>query len=207
MRFVEIQFDANGRISGAAIRTYLLEPSRVVQITDPERNYHCFYQLCASGRDAEKYKLGHPSHFYYLNQSMTYELDEVNSAEEYMKTRRAMDIVGISQEEQEAIFRTLAAILHVGNIEFSPGKEHDSSVVKDQKSSFNVQMAANLFMSSEKRVSAVAISNDGLFVCFADKFGVVWFVDLDGFHENQALAGNKAAPILAHYGSIITSLV
>ncbi|KAL6965712.1 hypothetical protein U1Q18_036766, partial [Sarracenia purpurea var. burkii] len=49
-KFVEIQFDANGRISGAAIRTYLLERSRVVQITDPERNYHCFYQLCASAR-------------------------------------------------------------------------------------------------------------------------------------------------------------
>lgn len=49
-KFVEIQFDANGRISGAAIRTYLLERSRVVRITDPERNYHCFYQLCASGK-------------------------------------------------------------------------------------------------------------------------------------------------------------
>jgi myosin-5 len=47
---VEIQFDASGRISGAAIRTYLLERSRVVQITDPERNFHCFYQLCASGK-------------------------------------------------------------------------------------------------------------------------------------------------------------
>lgn len=49
-KFVEIQFNASGKISGAAIRTYLLERSRVVQITDPERNYHCFYQLCASGR-------------------------------------------------------------------------------------------------------------------------------------------------------------
>lgn len=46
---MEIQFDANGRISGAAIRTYLLERSRVVKIADRERNYHCFYQLCASG--------------------------------------------------------------------------------------------------------------------------------------------------------------
>ncbi|KAF3446114.1 hypothetical protein FNV43_RR11293 [Rhamnella rubrinervis] len=145
-KFVEIQFDANGRISGAAIRTYLLERSRVVQITDPERNYHCFYQLCASGRDAEKYKLGHPSDFHYLNQSRMYELDGVSNAEEYLKTRRAMDIVGISHEDQEAIFRTLAAILHLGNIEFSPGKEHDSSVLKDQKSSFHMQMAANLFM-------------------------------------------------------------
>ncbi|XP_010261885.1 PREDICTED: myosin-15 isoform X3 [Nelumbo nucifera] len=145
-KFVEIQFDANGRISGAAIRTYLLERSRVVQITDPERNYHCFYQLCASGKDAEKYKLDTPSKFYYLNQSKTYDLDGVSNAEEYMKTRRAMDIVGISLDDQEAIFRTLAAILHLGNIEFSPGKEHDSSTIKDQKSSFHLQMAANLFM-------------------------------------------------------------
>ncbi|KAA3490398.1 Myosin-J heavy chain [Gossypium australe] len=144
-KFVEIQFDANGRISGAAVRTYLLERSRVVQITDPERNYHCFYQLCASGKDAEKYKLGHPSHFHYLNQSKTYDLEGVSNAEEYMKTRRAMDIVGISHEEQEAIFRTLAAILHLGNVEFSPGREHDSSVVKDQKSTFHMQMAADLF--------------------------------------------------------------
>ncbi|XP_062101076.1 myosin-15 [Humulus lupulus] len=145
-KFVEIQFDANGRISGAAIRTYLLERSRVVQITDPERNYHCFYHLCASGRDAEKYKLGHPSHFHYLNQSKIYELDGVSNAEEYIKTRRAMDIVGISHEDQEAIFRSLAGILHLGNIEFSPGKEHDSSILKDQKSTFHLQMVANLFM-------------------------------------------------------------
>ncbi|KAL7159103.1 hypothetical protein ABFS83_01G006500 [Erythranthe nasuta] len=144
-KFVEIQFDSNGRISGAAIRTYLLERSRVVQITDPERNYHIFYQLCASGMDAEAYKLGHPSNFHYLNQSKTYELDGVSNAEEYVKTRRAMDIVGISDDEQEAIFRTLAGILHLGNLEFSPGKEHDSSVIKDDKSNFHLQMTANLF--------------------------------------------------------------
>lgn len=51
-------------------------------------------------QDAEKYKLGHPSDFHYLNQSKTYELDGVSNAEEYIKTRRAMDIVGITQEEQ-----------------------------------------------------------------------------------------------------------
>ncbi|CAI8599486.1 unnamed protein product [Vicia faba] len=144
-KFVEIQFDSKGKISGAAIRTYLLERSRVVQTTDPERNYHCFYQLCASERDAEKYKLGHPGHFHYLNQSKVYELDGVSSAEEYIKTRRSMDIVGINHEDQEAIFCTLAAILHLGNVEFSPGKEHDSSIIKDEKSIFHLQMVANLF--------------------------------------------------------------
>ncbi|KRH05417.1 hypothetical protein GLYMA_17G226300v4 [Glycine max] len=153
-KFVEIQFDSNGRISGAAIRTYLLERSRVVQIMDPERNYHCFYQLCACERDAEKYKLGHPSHFHYLNQSKIYELDGVSNAEENLKTRRAMDIVGISHEDQEAIFRVLAEILHLGNIEFSPGKEHDSSGVKDEKSRFHMQMAADLFIAPNPGGSA-----------------------------------------------------
>ncbi|XP_057524862.1 myosin-15 [Amaranthus tricolor] len=144
-KFVEIQFDVNGRISGAAIRTYLLERSRVVQITNPERNYHCFYQLCASREDSERYKLKHASQFHYLNQSKIYELEGVSNQEEYMKTRRAMTIVGISEDEQEAIFRALAAILHLGNVEFSPGKEHDSSKIKDQTSSFHLQMAADLF--------------------------------------------------------------
>lgn len=44
-KFVELQFNKAGRISGAAVRTYLLERSRVVQLTDPERNYHIFYQV------------------------------------------------------------------------------------------------------------------------------------------------------------------
>lgn len=50
-KFVEIQFDKHGRISGAAIRTYLLERSRVCQVSDPERNYHCFYLLCAAPQE------------------------------------------------------------------------------------------------------------------------------------------------------------
>ena len=45
-KFIKIQFNKWGRVSGAAIKSYLLERSRVVSISDPERNYHCFYQLC-----------------------------------------------------------------------------------------------------------------------------------------------------------------
>ncbi|CAI0385594.1 unnamed protein product [Linum tenue] len=113
-KFVEIQFDNVGRISGAAIRTYLLERSRVCQISDPERNYHCFYLLCAAPKEEiEKYKLGDPKSFHYLNQSNCYQLVGVNDANNYLATRRAMDVVGISEEEQEAIFRVVAAILHL----------------------------------------------------------------------------------------------
>ncbi|CAI0419594.1 unnamed protein product [Linum tenue] len=144
-KFVEIQFDKSGRISGAAIRTYLLERSRVCQISDPERNYHCFYLLCAApAEDKEKYKLGSPKSFHYLNQSKCYELDGVDDAHEYLETRRAMDIVGIGEEEQEAIFRVVAAILHLGNIEFAKGAEIDSSKIKDDKSRFHLDTTAEL---------------------------------------------------------------
>ncbi|KAJ8506026.1 hypothetical protein OPV22_006912 [Ensete ventricosum] len=146
-KFVEIQFDKSGRISGAAIRTYLLERSRVCQINDPERNYHCFYLLCAAAhKDVERYKLGNPKSFHYLNQSNCFKLDGVDDAEEYLATRRAMDIVGISVQEQEAIFRVVAAILHLGNIDFAKGPEIDSSVIKDDKSRFHLNMTTELLM-------------------------------------------------------------
>ncbi|XP_058738676.1 myosin-11-like [Vicia villosa] len=146
-KFVEIQFDKSGRISGAAIRTYLLERSRVCQVNDPERNYHCFYLLCAApAEEIEKYKLGHPKTFHYLNQSKCFELADISDSREYLATRRAMDIVGISQKEQEAIFRVVAAILHIGNIDFAKGKEVDSSVPKDDKAKFHLKTTAELLM-------------------------------------------------------------
>ncbi|KAL8166655.1 hypothetical protein V2J09_008154 [Rumex salicifolius] len=150
-KFVEIQFDKHGRISGAAIRTYLLERSRVCQINNPERNYHCFYLLCAAPQEEiQKYKLEHPKTFHYLNQSNCYDLVGISDAHDYLATRRAMDIVGISEEEQEAIFRVVASILHLGNIDFAKGKEIDSSVLKDSKSEFHLKTASELLMCDPK---------------------------------------------------------
>lgn len=42
--------------------------------------------------------------FHYLNQSNCYELDGVDDSKEYLATRRAMDIVGISSDEQVLLF-------------------------------------------------------------------------------------------------------
>ena len=54
-------------------------------------------------QDIAKYKLGSPKSFHYLNQSNCYELDGVSDAHEYLATRRAMDIVGISDQEQVSL--------------------------------------------------------------------------------------------------------
>ncbi|GMI64513.1 myosin XI A [Hibiscus trionum] len=150
-KFVEIQFNEWGRISGAAIRTYLLERSRVCQVSDPERNYHCFYMLCAApAEDVEKYKLGNPRTFHYLNQSNCIDLDVLDDSKEYLETRRAMDVVGINQAEQESIFRVVAGILHLGNVEFAKGKETDAAEPKDVKSRLHLKTVSELFMCDEK---------------------------------------------------------
>ncbi|KAF9595607.1 hypothetical protein IFM89_001356 [Coptis chinensis] len=132
---------------GAAIRTYLLERSRVCQIFDPERNCHCFYLLCAAPpQEIEKYKLGNPQSFHYLNQSNCYELVGVSDAHEYLASRRAVDIVGIIEAEQDSIFKVVPVILHLGNIKFDKGEESDSSILKDETSSFHLHMTTELLM-------------------------------------------------------------
>ena len=47
---------------------------------------------------------------------------------------------------QDAIFRVVAAILHLGNVEFAKGNEMDSSEPKDDKSQFHLKTAAELLM-------------------------------------------------------------
>ncbi|GJS95349.1 reverse transcriptase domain-containing protein [Tanacetum coccineum] len=59
--------------------------------------------------EIEKYKLGSPKSFHYLNQSKCYELGDTNDAHEYLATRRAMDIVRISKGEQIWVILCLAS--------------------------------------------------------------------------------------------------
>ncbi|KAF3573006.1 hypothetical protein F2Q69_00058168 [Brassica cretica] len=100
--------------------------------------------------ETERYKLGKPSTFRYLNQSNCYALDGLDDSKEYLATRKAMDVVGIGSEDQDAIFRVVAAILHLGNIEFAKGEESEAAEPKDEKSLFHLKTAAELFMCDEK---------------------------------------------------------
>ncbi|CAH2059870.1 unnamed protein product [Thlaspi arvense] len=101
-------------------------------------------------QEVKKFKLGDPRTFHYLNQTNCYEVSNVDDAREYLETRNAMDIVGIGQEAQDAIFRVVAAILHLGNVNFIKGEDADSSKLRDDKSRYHLQTAAELLMCNEK---------------------------------------------------------
>ena len=64
--------------------------------------------------------------FRYLNQASSsaepcYTLKDVDDGEGLRSTLDAMSIVGIGEAEREAVLRTVAAVLHLGNITFASG--------------------------------------------------------------------------------------
>uniref|UniRef100_A0A803TSU2 Myosin VA n=1 Tax=Anolis carolinensis TaxID=28377 RepID=A0A803TSU2_ANOCA len=129
-KYIEIGFDKRYRITGANMRTYLLEKSRVVFQADEERNYHIFYQLCASAAVPEfkTLRLGNADYFYYTKQGGSPVIDGVDDAKEMANTRRACTLLGIVDSCQMGIFQILAAILHLGNVAFQ-SRDSDSCVI------------------------------------------------------------------------------
>ncbi|XP_074661653.1 unconventional myosin-Va-like [Tubulanus polymorphus] len=123
-KYIEISFSPSCTIVGANMRTYLLEKSRVVFQAPEERNYHIFYQLCASSElpEFESFRLSHQDDFLYTCQGDNPSIPGVDDAEELENTREAFALLGISPQKQFIIFQILAAILHFGNVQI---KEDD----------------------------------------------------------------------------------
>ncbi len=71
--------------------------------------------------------------FRYLNQASSsaepcYTLKDVDDGEGLRSTLDAMSIVGIGEAEREAVLRTVAAVLHLGNITFASAPDEGSAL-------------------------------------------------------------------------------
>uniref|UniRef100_A0A8C4WU36 Myosin VAa n=1 Tax=Eptatretus burgeri TaxID=7764 RepID=A0A8C4WU36_EPTBU len=133
-KYIEIGFDQQLRIVGANMRTYLLEKSRVVFQAENERNYHIFYQLCSSAVDSEFMDL-------HLGTSNRTHIEGVDDAADFMQTRHALNLLGIKDDNQLAIFRVIAAILHLGNVAFqSKDRDSESCFISDRHLAFFCQL-------------------------------------------------------------------
>ncbi|XP_024911233.1 unconventional myosin-Va isoform X3 [Cynoglossus semilaevis] len=129
-KYIEIGFDTRYRIIGANMRTYLLEKSRVVFQADEERNYHIFYQLCASSHlpEFKILKLSSANDFLYTRQGRSPVIEGVDDTKELSTTRNAFTLLGINESYQMGLFQVLAAILHLGNVEIKD-RDSDSSLI------------------------------------------------------------------------------
>uniref|UniRef100_A0A670IGV0 Myosin VIIB n=1 Tax=Podarcis muralis TaxID=64176 RepID=A0A670IGV0_PODMU len=119
-KYIDIHFNQNGVIEGARIEQFLLEKSRVCRQAPEERNYHIFYCMLM-GMNLEQKKmlnLGTASEYTYLTMGDCTSCEGRNDAKEYAHIRSAMKILMFSDSEHWDISKLLAAILHLGNMEF-----------------------------------------------------------------------------------------
>lgn len=118
-KFIRIEFTRSGQIAGAYIDWYLLEKSRVVRVNPSERNYHVFYQLLrgADQRMKEDFLLGDADieDFEYTRQGND-TITGISDHDEWNSLIEAFHVMGFSDKEESSILRTIAAVLHLGNI-------------------------------------------------------------------------------------------
>ncbi|XP_076020417.1 unconventional myosin-Vb isoform X2 [Genypterus blacodes] len=127
-KYIQIGFSRHYHIIGANMRTYLLEKSRVVFQAEDERNYHIFYQLCASASLSEFKELDLTSaeDFTYTSLGENIFIEGVDDAEDFEKTREAFTLLGIKESNQSSIFKIMASILHLGNVEICSERDGES---------------------------------------------------------------------------------
>ncbi|EXJ56809.1 myosin-1 [Cladophialophora yegresii CBS 114405] len=127
-KYLELEFNEQGEPVGAKVTNYLLEKTRVVgQITN-ERNFHIFYQFtkAAPKEYRDTYGIQQPQSYLYTSKSKCFDVPGIDDASDFRETLQAMQIIGLTQAEQDNIFRLLAAILWIGNITF---RENDQGGV------------------------------------------------------------------------------
>ncbi|XP_051825591.1 unconventional myosin-Vb [Antechinus flavipes] len=133
-KYIQIGFDKRHHIIGANMRTYLLEKSRVVFQADEERNYHIFYQLCAAASlpEFKELALTCAEDFFYVSQGRDTSIDGVDDAEDFEKTRQAFTLLGVRESHQISIFKIIASILHLGNVEIQAERDGESCSISPQ---------------------------------------------------------------------------
>uniref|UniRef100_A0AAV2KCV4 Unconventional myosin-VI n=1 Tax=Knipowitschia caucasica TaxID=637954 RepID=A0AAV2KCV4_KNICA len=171
-KFVEIHFSDKNAVVGGFVSHYLLEKSRICTQGPEERNYHIFYRLCAGAPEdmRQQLHLQGPSAFRYLNRGCTRffaskETDKkiqqkLKSSEhskagplsdpllddhlDFNRMSDAMKKIGLNQSEMLDLFRTVAGVMHLGNVDFEEGGSTSGGCVLRPQSSESLQFCAEL---------------------------------------------------------------
>lgn len=133
-KYLDVLFSKSGRVMGATLSVYLLEQSRVVFQSAGERNFHIFYYLYA-GLDHEDrlsdYFLHarhecrshrYLPHFATHNQQQQSTSQPISSnsslVQAFNRIVSSFQLLGFRSEDTDTVFGILAAILHLGDVDF-----------------------------------------------------------------------------------------
>ncbi|XP_042543024.1 unconventional myosin-VI isoform X1 [Dipodomys spectabilis] len=171
-KFVEIHFNEKSSVVGGFVSHYLLEKSRICVQGKEERNYHIFYRLCAGASEdiREKLHLSSPDNFRYLNRGCTRYFANKETDKQILQNRKspeyvkagslkdpllddhgdfirmctAMKKIGLGDEEKLDLFRVVAGVLHLGNIDFEEAGSTSGGCNLKNKSAPSLEYCAEL---------------------------------------------------------------
>ncbi|XP_055328094.1 unconventional myosin IC-like [Paramacrobiotus metropolitanus] len=128
-KYMDVEIGVEGFPIGGHVLDYLLERTRVVFQAPGEQNFHVFYQLL-KGADQNllsRLKLsGNWKDYHYLNQGCRTESTQISQEDalnkrwlqEFREIIHAFDATHFTPKEISDLFTTVAAILHLGNVQF-----------------------------------------------------------------------------------------
>ncbi|XP_005659485.1 unconventional myosin-VI isoform X5 [Phacochoerus africanus] len=171
-KFVEIHFNEKSSVVGGFVSHYLLEKSRICVQGKEERNYHIFYRLCAGASEdiRERLHLSSPDNFRYLNRGCTRYFANKETDKQILQNRKspeylkagslkdpllddhgdfirmctAMKKIGLDDEEKLDLFRVVAGVLHLGNIDFEEAGSTSGGCNLKNKSTQALEYCAEL---------------------------------------------------------------
>ncbi|KAJ3532282.1 hypothetical protein NMY22_g7803 [Coprinellus aureogranulatus] len=156
-KYTELQFTAKGRICGVKVLDYYLERGRVASVPSGERNFNVFYYLVAgvSPEEGAHLRINDKSVFRYLGgQRGSLSLHHQGAyaslggrglmgggaipqrdedSQKFDSLKIALKTIGFSKRHVAQTCQVLAAILHLGNLEFiiDRHRNEDAAVVRN----------------------------------------------------------------------------
>jgi len=125
-KYLELLFTKQGQVTGARLSEYLLEKTRVVYQACDERNFHIFYYLFHGLAS----NVANDQHAFYLVKNQTYRYLKTDFEqrddykEKFFMIEKCFQIIGFDFDEIKSIYRILAGLLHLGNINFHQNEGH-----------------------------------------------------------------------------------
>ncbi|KAK8720309.1 hypothetical protein OTU49_013424, partial [Cherax quadricarinatus] len=130
-KYLELTHTRLGRVTGAKISVYLLEQSRVVYQAEGEQNFHIFYYL-HDGLEAEDKLLQYcldnsrrEKHRYLRGTCWSKSRSQAN-LQQFNKVVDGFKSLGFKDEELDSVYRILASIINLGDVDFYQTIDRDN---------------------------------------------------------------------------------